>query len=195
MKKLGIVLLVIVFIVAGCGMLADLYPAKVPHAAKEYVNNNQSSSVLGEEPAATPEKPALLHYDSVGQLKELKDQAVVKHIEVQIDLKHWMEKDMALYSEAIAASNLNIQQAEAERAATIGTMEKPGWVLMALLGVTGLGAYFTGAKTQRPQDWNETEHQSEIERVKAEARAQVLSELALTVAVGKASAQQQPVTA
>jgi hypothetical protein len=186
MKTVGIVLVVLAMVAAGCGILMDHYPTMMPKGLSEYVNTPVVTSVAAVDNAPIQE-PIKAGITTIGKAEAVKEAAVVKHLVTQLDLKAAMEKDQAVYTEAIAQAALHIQQAIAERESMIGSIDKPGWLMTLLLGATGLGAYFTGIKTQRPQDWNETEHQAELEKVKAETRASVLAEIAMTAAIGTAA--------
>jgi len=123
-----------VFICAGCQQVLDLYPTKIPKRACEY--------------AETP-KPG---WESVGAAKEIRQEVIDKHTEKQIDLKYQMELDQAKYAAALSQIDTNIRQAEAERQVIIGTADKPGWGLTALLAITGLGTFFAGLNIPRSED-------------------------------------------
>jgi hypothetical protein len=156
MSKIILVTLTILIILASsCAMLYDKWPAKIPADNIGYLDKDPN----------TVGKP----WPSLGELKDLKEEAVTHHILTQIDLKYAMEKDKAHYDRAIQQADMNIQIAEQERASTIGTIQNPGWLMGALIGLTGLGAYLTGARTQRPEDWTEAEHQEAIKKAVEEA--------------------------
>jgi hypothetical protein len=142
-KGISILAAIILLAVAGCQILNDFWPAKLPQDLKTY---------SGVEP-----NNVKLWDNNLGKLKDLKEAAVTKHISSQLDLKFGMEKDQAYYDRAIAQANINIQQAEQERAELLGSIDKPGLLMLMLLGGTGIGAYITGLKTQRPTDYSPTE--------------------------------------
>ena len=102
--------------------------------------------------------------------KEIKSDVINKHITTQLDLKYQISLDKANYDSAMEINN-NIEVAEAERQKMIGSVESPGWLLTILLGATGLGTYLIGARTQRPEDYNEAEMENEIAKAVALAMA------------------------
>lgn len=157
-KKLALVITVVLIISAGCSQLYDMWPARHPA---------DTTSYLGKDPNETG-KP----WPTVGELKDMKEEAITKHILAQMDLKHEMEKDEAMYSRAIESATMNITSAERERQEMVGTLSNPGWLMGALIGVTGLGAYMTGARKQRPEDWTEAEHQEAVDKAVAKAKAE-----------------------
>jgi len=149
-KTIAISVLIIIILATGCQMINDLWPAQTPYIAQKYAEVN---------------KPV---WDCIGELEKTRQAVISKHIEQQIDLKYQMEKDSAKYDLAIGQVNINLQQAKAERDTTIGSIDKPGWLIGLLLGTTGIGAYLVGYKTQRPEDYNEAEHQQAIVAIKSE---------------------------
>jgi hypothetical protein len=49
----------------------------------------------------------------------------------------------------------------------IGTLAQPGWFLSGLLSLLPVGSYVLGYRTQRPEDYNEQEFQTEVSKIKA----------------------------
>lgn len=144
-KSLLIVLAFIILIVSGCTILNDMWPMKANRASLNYADKD-------------PNTPLLM---TLGQAKELRSEVIHKHITTQLDLKYQVSLDKANHDAAMEI-NQNIEVAEAERQKMIGTIENPGWLLMALLGVTGIGSYVYGARQQRPEDYNESEMEIEV---------------------------------
>lgn len=146
-KKLLYVLVFIVLIISGCSILNDMWPTQVNKGALDY---------LGKDPN-TPRVQML------AKVKEFRSDVVNKHVVTQLDLKYQVSLDKANYESAMEI-NHNIQVAEAERDKMIGTIQNPGWIMSLLLSVSGFGLYFTGARQQRPEDYNEAEMQVEVEK-------------------------------
>jgi hypothetical protein len=144
-KRALLLLTIGLIIMGGCTQLADLWPAKQPRDLLQYTDTDPNQVL-----------------NTLGMVKELREVAVTKHIVQQLDYKHEMEKDKALYGRAIEQAELNITIAQNERSSMIGTLENPGWLLGALLGMTGVGAYLVGSRQQRPEDWTEAEHQEAL---------------------------------
>jgi hypothetical protein len=152
MKRALLIITIALVISSGCAMLYDQWPAKHPQDTKNYV---------GEDPNGL--------YPTLGQLKDMREAAITKHILSQIDHKHEMEKDKASYGRAIEQANLYIASAVKERQEMIGTIQNPGWLMGALIGLTGVGAYMTGARKQRPEDWSPEEHEAAVEEAVVKA--------------------------
>lgn len=145
-KKIFIVLTFALLFVAGCAVLYDYWPTTIPQDTLTYVGEDVNSAEIR----------------TLGDLKATREATITKHLLNQIDYKYEMEKDKVHYTRAIDQANVNIEQAIAERSELIGTINNPGWLLGLALASTGIGAYVVGKKTQRPEDWNETEHQEEV---------------------------------
>ena len=148
MKNWKVFLLVVALVllaVSGCSVLMDNWPVRKSRIAREYIGqdpNGCSVTTLAVE-------------------KEVRSRVVQKHILTQLELKHLISVDKAEHDAAMEVDN-NITIAEAERESMIGTIDKPGWLLGALISVTGIGAYFTGMRRQRPEDYNEAEMEVEV---------------------------------
>lgn len=147
-KKLLFIVAIALVIIAGCNGMYDMWPTSAPEDLVEY----------SEADPNVVSKP----WPTLGTVKNLREKAITKHIIAQIDLKHEMEKDTAKYGRAIEQADINITTAQEERAAMVGSIQNPGWLLGALLAATGAGAYFVGYRTQRPEDYNESEHQNAV---------------------------------
>lgn len=148
-KVLLMIVAIALLLASGCQLAYDMWPMGKSVALEDY---NQASTKGGLTVIAT-EKTEI-------------EKAVIKHIKEQIGLKSEMELDKARYARAIEQANFNIEKAETDRQAMIGTIDNPGWLLGLVLGGTGFGAYFAGYRKQRPEDWTEKEHQEEILKVK-----------------------------
>jgi hypothetical protein len=144
LKGIAVVLVVMVCTVTGCMMVYDLYPAKIPRSVVNYV---------GQEPNT-------ILWPNIGTLKDYEMAAVSLNLTNQFDFQTQMNRDQLLFTDALKQVKINLSQAEAERAELIGTVSNPGWLLMLLLGTTGVGGYIAGYKKQRPEDYTEAEHQA-----------------------------------
>ena len=144
-KKILLMVAVLLLIGAGCRLVSEsFWPVKKTVQAKIY---------LGEDPNTAA------GFESLSTAEDTKQAVIVKHINVQLKAKHEMEKDQANYKVAIEQANINIETARTEKAAMIGTIEKPGWLTSMILGASGFGLYFAGAKKKRAGDINPQEHQ------------------------------------
>lgn len=142
---LGVVAFLLL-LVAGCQVLNDLWPARIPQAAITYLEKDPNTAVI----------------QCLGDAKEFRNEVISKYIETQLGLEYQMRLDDVRYSAAIEQTNLHIQTALNERESMIGTIDKPGWLLSVMLGASGLGLYMTGLRTQRTEDYNEAELEVEI---------------------------------
>jgi hypothetical protein len=121
MRNTALILMVLLVSVAGCSFLYDLWPAQIPKDVQTY---------SGIEPND-------IGWPGIGKLKELREHCITKNIIIQSNLAQQMTLDKALYGRAIEQANINIQQAEEERAQIVGTIQNPGWLLSFLLPTVG----------------------------------------------------------
>jgi hypothetical protein len=143
MRNTVLALMIILVSVAGCSFLYDLWPTKIPKDTKAYADNEPNKTI----------------WPTIGTLKELREQCITKNIIVQSDLSEKMSLDKALYGRAIVQANINIEQAEIERAQIVGTLQNPGWLLSFLLPATGALA---GRAITKLTHYSEEELQTEI---------------------------------
>lgn len=167
MKKFSIGMVILMALAAGCGFIADMYPSTVPDVLVDYLDKD----------------PCTVGYPAVGKVERMRKAAVVKHLTTQLDLKAEMEKDQVVYEQSISQSNSYIAKARQEYNELIGTVANPGWLLAAVFGITGVGSYLTGLRTQRPQDYNTDEHVAELAAAKAAGRQEALAEIAISSAM------------
>jgi len=156
-KKLLCVVAFILLLISGCSVLNDLWPTQVPKAAITYLDKDPNTSTI----------------QTFGKAKEMQAGIISKNLETQLGLEYQMSLDRVRYEAALEQIKTNIETAKVERDKMIGKIESPGWLLSILLGASGLGLYITGAKTQRPEDYNENE-------VEVEVKKRVVAELAAT---------------
>lgn len=141
-KKILLCVAVLLLIGAGCQIASDTFwPVAKAKQAKIYV---------GEDPNGI---------QTLGQAKATRQAVIMKHITTQLDAKHVMEKDKAIYKVAIEQANINIEAALAEKESMIGTVQSPGWLTSMVLGGSGFGLYLAGKTRKRPGDINPQEHQ------------------------------------
>jgi hypothetical protein len=146
MRNAVLILMILVVSVAGCSALYDLWPAQIPKDVKTY---------SGVEPNS-------IGWSGIGKLKELREHCITKNIITQSDLSQQMSLDKALYGRAIEQANINIQQAEEERAQIVGTIQNPGWLLSFLLPTVGALA---GRSLTQLTHYSEAELQQKLSEV------------------------------
>lgn len=150
MRNTVLTLMVLVVSVAGCSFIYDFWPAQIPRDTKAYADNEPNKTI----------------WPTIGTLKELREQCITKNIITQSDLSEKMSLDKALYGRAIAQANINIEQAEIERAQIVGTLQNPGWLLSFLLPATGALA---GRAITKLTHYSEAELQTEIAKTNGTA--------------------------
>jgi len=153
---LSVVIIFVIGLAAGCSMMNDFWPAKV---------SPQAIRFAGQDPNNYP-----WWSNNIGKVKDLRGDVIDKYISEQLLLDYQLKLNKEKYQQAIEFLDLSIKAAEADRAAAIGTIQQPGWLLAGLLTLLPVGSYLAGWKTQRPQDYNETEMQLEIAKAKAESK-------------------------
>jgi hypothetical protein len=147
MRKTALFLMVMMVSVAGCSYLYDYWPAQIPTDTKNY-------AVF---------EPNGFYWPGIGTLKTLREECITKNILNQSDLAQKMSLDKALYERALGQANINITQAENERAQIVGTIQNPGWLLSFLLPATGA---FAGRAITKLTHYSESELKTELEKAK-----------------------------
>jgi hypothetical protein len=140
-------------LISGCQLLYDLWPAKVSKTSLIYTGRD-------------PNKYSVL-FENVGLAKNLRAEASDIYISSQLDLEYRANLNKEKYKLVIDFLDLSIQQADQERMTMIGTLAQPGWFLSGLLSLLPVGSYVLGYRTQRPEDYNEQEFQTEVSKIKA----------------------------
>ena len=114
------VVIVVILLAIGCSMIGDLYPAKVPRGLATY----------------TDKDPNHLGWQCAGSLREILNDASLKHQLTQNDIEYAAKKDNLNYSAVATAGTTSLQIAIAEREAAFGTN---GWlwpIISTLFGGT-----------------------------------------------------------
>jgi hypothetical protein len=150
MKNLLLIALITIVSLIGCSSIYDLWPTYVPASTKLYANKDQR-----------PNK-----WPCISTLKRLREECITKNIITQTNLANQMYLDKALYGQAIEQANLNIQQAELERAQVIGTIQSPGWLLSFLLPAVG---GLAGSTITKLTHYSEDELQQKLKEATASA--------------------------
>jgi hypothetical protein len=150
MKKTALILMIFIVSIAGCSYVYDLWPAQIPKDAQVY---------SGFEPNSVA-------WTSIGTLKTIRDECITKNIIVQSGLAQQMNLDKLLYARAIDQANINIAEAQSERAQIVGTIQSPGWLLSFLLPAVGALA---GRSITQLTHYSEAELKSEIEKATSKA--------------------------
>lgn len=104
--KAIIFLCVVAFLacVVGCMRIMDLYPAPISKDLYTYTGND----------------PNKLRWESLGLLKDLSNQATLKHQLTQTDIEYAAKKDNLIYSNINSVATTAIEQTEAERNRVFG---------------------------------------------------------------------------
>lgn len=144
-KSLLLVCAIVLLIISGCSTLMDNWPVRKSKMARDYIGQDSSGTSI----------------TTIAKEKEVMAEVIHKHILTQLELRHLISVDKADHDAAMEIDN-NITIAEAERESMVGSIEKPGWLLGALISVTGIGTYIAGRRTQRPEDYNEAEMEIEV---------------------------------
>ncbi len=126
--------------IIGCGSFMDkLTPADIPKPALDY---------LGKEPNAVG-----IH--SLYTARQIKNDVIVKHQNVQSDLLHLAEKDKFDYLNAFEMIDASIKEGENFQDMVVGSEKQPFSLLGLLAGATGGG--FIGYRIKRKEDKNPDE--------------------------------------
>ena len=149
---LSVVIIFVMGLAAGCSMMNDFWPAQISSQAVRYTGKDPNSLKWWEK--------------NIGSAREVRNDVIDIYVSQQLFLQYEASLNKEKYQQALDFLDLSIKQAEADRAAAIGTLDKPGWLLAGLLTLLPVGSYLAGWKTQRPQDYNETEMQLEIAKTK-----------------------------
>jgi hypothetical protein len=139
-------------LISGCQLLYDLWPAKMSKTSLVYTGHD-------------PNKYSFLN-ENVGLAKSIRSEASDIFISSQLNLEYRANLNKEKYKLVTDFLDTSIQQAEQERMTMIGTLQQPGWLLSGLLSLLPVGSYLLGYRTQRPEDYNEQELQTEISKVK-----------------------------
>lgn len=152
MKTLIITLTLVLIGLAGCTALYDLWPAQTPKDTMAYVNI----------------EPNEIKWQSIGKLKEIREECITKNIVTQAMFLSRMQIDKLLYARAIDQANINITSAENERNQIVGTINNPGWLLSLLLPI---GGGFLGRAVTQLTHYSESELQSKIAETATQPKA------------------------
>lgn len=146
-KNIMLILLTIVCIgVIGCNSLLDRATPASRHAL--------AAGYLGD-----PNKAGLT---SLGQLKEDRTVAIVKHRGTQIDLKRSAEDDKLAYQDAIGFIDRNIEESQIMQDLVVGAPDQPFSLLGILAGFTGGAAI--GRALKRKGDFSPEEVEVEVKK-------------------------------
>jgi hypothetical protein len=151
-KTIIIIFIVTLLLISGCQLLYDLWPAKISKTAFTYT---------GRDPNET-----CALFQNVGLAKELRAEASDVYITSQLDLEYRANLNKEKYKLVTDFLDTSIAAAESERMSIVGTLQQPGWLLSGLLSLLPVGTFALGYRTQRPEDYNE----SEVQKLLTEAK-------------------------
>jgi hypothetical protein len=126
-------------------------PCDIPDATARYAERDPNQDVT-----------------SLYQAKEIRSGIITKHRDTQVSLRREAEDDKAQFDDAVAVIDPAIQQADQLQAVVVGDETHPMSILGLLAGLAG-GGFLGGRLLQRPQDYNEDEHQADLAKAAEEA--------------------------
>ena len=145
MRNTVTVLMVLLVAIAGCSYLYDKWPAQIPKDTREYIDL----------------EPNQVGWESIGKLKEFREECITKHLFTQSDLNQQINLDNIMSGRAIDQATINIQTSEAERQQIVGTIQNPGWLLSFLLPAAG---GLAGRAITKLTHYSEDELKQELEK-------------------------------
>jgi len=151
---LSIIVISVIGLAAGCSVMNDFWPAQISPAAYRYAGRDANSVNFWEK--------------NIGSARDLRNDVIDIYTGEQLRLEYLANLNKEKYKHVLDILDLSIKQAEQDRAAAIGTLQQPGWLLAGLLTLLPVGTYLAGWKTMRPQDYTEQEVQDLIAKAKAE---------------------------
>jgi hypothetical protein len=162
LKYMLVVTCVLSTAIIGCGSFLDkLTPADVPKPALAY---------LEKDPNKEPGKdPNTVGFSSLYKAREIKNDIIIKHHDVQSDLLYKAEQDKYAYQNARDMIDASIKEAENLQDIVIGNEKQPFSILGLLAGATGGG--FIGYRIKRKEDYTEDEVKTEVASNDTEAQA------------------------
>ncbi len=151
---LSVIIIIAVLSAAGCQFLYDFWPADISPLAVKYAGRDPNSVNLLNS--------------NIRTARNLRNEIIDVYTGEQLRLDYLARLNKEKYQQVIGFLDLSIQQAEADRAAAIGTLDKPGWLLAGLLTLLPVGTYVAGWRTLWPSHYTEEEVQSLLkEKAKA----------------------------
>jgi hypothetical protein len=152
---LSVIVIAAVVFAAGCQVLYDLWPADISPLAVKYAGRDPNSVNLLNS--------------NIHTARNLRNEIIDTYTGEQLRLDYLANLNKEKYQQVIGILDLAIRQAEADRAAAIGTLQQPGWLLTGLLTLLPVGTYLAGWRTLWPSHYTEEEVQAEITKAKAQA--------------------------
>ena len=147
-SKILIVVCILLIALIGCQTLVDsITPSFIPERALDYAEVDLSEKLI----------------PSLNDARIVRDEIIIGHRDVQLDLKRIAEDDVFAYQDALNYIDGSIAAAEALQDLVIGSPENP-YSLLGLLAPLGLGT-MVGLKFKRKGDFSPEE--MEVEKVKA----------------------------
>lgn len=150
---LSVVIIFIIGLAAGCAMINDFWPAQISSQAVKYAGKDPNSYKWWT--------------NNIGTARELRNDVIDVYTGQQLLLQYQASLNKEKYQQALDFLDLSIKQAETDRAAAIGSLEKPGWLLAGLLTLLPVGSYLAGWKTLWPGHYSEQEVQDLLANAKS----------------------------
>jgi hypothetical protein len=153
---LSVLIIFVIGLAAGCSVMNDLWPAQISPAAYRYAGKDANSVKFWEK--------------NIGSARELRNDVIDFYTGEQLHLEYLANLNKEKYQQVIGFLDLSIKQAEQERAAAIGTLQQPGWLLAGLLTLLPVGSYLAGWRTLWPGHYTEQEVQDVVAKAKTEQK-------------------------